>query len=125
MDEIIDPAAAVAGNEAAAHAAPEIVAAAEVAAVAAIAPESAPAATKTVRHQRKKSSVNTVSAETEVTTVVTDDEAVELPASVKLASPYAFYDDAGELQSWAAGQVVEDAAVIALLVDRGAIFEAE
>ena len=87
--------------------------------------EVAPSVTKTVRHQRKQSAVNTLSAETEITTVVTDDESAELPASVKLASPYAFYDDAGALQSWAAGQVVDDAAVIALLVDRGAIFEAE
>ncbi|NMM21837.1 MAG: hypothetical protein HHJ15_18110 [Rhodoferax sp.] len=121
MDEIIDHTVAVEGNEAAANAAPEIV---SVAAVAAIAAESAPASTKTVRHQRKKSSVNTVSAEIEITTVVTDDVEA-MPVRVTLASPYAFYDDAGALQSWAAGQVVDDSVVIAVLVDSGAIFEAE
>lgn len=76
-----------------------------------------------VRHQRTKRTVNPVTAETLEQTVITDDAADVLPARVTLAAPYGFYDDAGVYQSWAAGQVVQDAAVIALLVARGAIFE--
>jgi hypothetical protein len=79
---------------------------------------------KALRTQTRVTEVDPVTAVASTKTVIEDTEPSELPASVKLAAPYAFYDDNGELQSWAQGQIVDDAEVIALLVDRGAIFEA-
>jgi hypothetical protein len=43
------------------------------------------------------------------------------PVKVTLAAPHAFYDEAGKLFSWAAGQVVEDADEVKLLIERGAL----
>lgn len=45
------------------------------------------------------------------------------PVYVTLSAPYAYYDDAGMLHSWSAGQKVEDAADILLLTERGAELE--
>jgi hypothetical protein len=43
------------------------------------------------------------------------------PASeVVLAAPYAYYDEDEKLHAWSAGEVVRDAATIALLTERGA-----
>ena len=42
------------------------------------------------------------------------------PDKVTLASPYAFYEDNGDLRNWAAGAVVTDADEIAVLIDRQA-----
>ena len=42
------------------------------------------------------------------------------PASLVLDSPYAFYEDAGELRQWREGHTVTDADEIALLMERGA-----
>jgi hypothetical protein len=78
-----------------------------------------------IRRQKQVTTVNTLTAEPVTETVVVESEDADLPASVKLAAPYAFYDDVGALRSWAAGQTVEDLAEIAILVERGALFEAE
>lgn len=90
--------------------------------------ESAPAPAakgkRTVRTQVNETSVLATTAETVTTTAVQDTQVDELPASVTLAAPYAFYDDEGALRSWGQGRVVDDPAEIALLVERGAIFEA-
>lgn len=78
-----------------------------------------------VRHQRKKQTVRALTAEVQEETVITDDATDVLPTRVTLAAPYGFYAEDGAYVAWAAAQVVEDAAEIALLVARGAIFEAE
>lgn len=52
-------------------------------------------------------------------------KAAALPASVKLASPYAFYDDDNNMRSWSHGQVVTDPEHIAVLLERAAPLEAE
>ncbi len=111
--------------EAAQNAAPEVVApqAPAAQAPAAQVDASEPAQPKKVRRQRAQVSTNPVTAEQTTETVVDEVDAAALPSSVTLAAPYAFYDDAGELRSWAQGRVVDDPAEIALLVDRGAIFE--
>ena len=44
-------------------------------------------------------------------------------ASVTLAAPYAFYDDAGDLQAWQAGYAESDPVKIAVLIQRGAPLE--
>lgn len=44
----------------------------------------------------------------------------DLPASVKLAAPHGFIDEAGDLQAWLQGEVVTEAKDIALLIERGA-----
>lgn len=85
--------------------------------------EAAPATV--VRRQRKQQTMNVLTAQLQDETVITDDLAEALPVSVTLAAPYGFYADDGQYHAWAAGQTVVDAAVIALLVARGAIFEAE
>lgn len=87
-------------------------------------PAPAPKGKRTLRTQVQQSSVLAATAETVTTTDVQDKEVDELPASVKLAAPYAFYDDEGALHSWPQGFVAVDAAEIALLIERGAIFEA-
>ena len=43
-----------------------------------------------------------------------------LPDSVTLAAPHGFYDEAGDLQAWLAGEVVTAKAEIKLLIERGA-----
>jgi hypothetical protein len=43
-----------------------------------------------------------------------------LPDSVTLAAPHGFYDEAGDLQAWLAGEVVTAKADIKLLIERGA-----
>jgi hypothetical protein len=43
-----------------------------------------------------------------------------LPESVTLAAPHGFYDEAGDLQAWLAGEVVTAKAEIKLLIERGA-----
>ena len=48
-----------------------------------------------------------------------------LPESVKLASPFGYYDDDGTGHFWSAGHVSTDPEEIALLVEHGALFEAE
>lgn len=78
-----------------------------------------------VRRQKQVNSVSILNAESATETVVIETEEEELPKSVKLAAPYAFYDDGGALRSWSAGQVVEDSVEIAMLVDRGVLFDAE
>jgi hypothetical protein len=78
-----------------------------------------------VRRQSQVKTMNVVTAEEVTKTEVTEEEADDLPKSVKLAAPYAFYEDDGALRSWAAGQTVEDPAEITVLVERGALFEAE
>lgn len=88
------------------------------------APAPAPKGKRTVRTQVKETSVLATTAEKVTTTAVQNTEVDELPARVVLAAPYAFYDDDGALRSWGQGRVVEDPAEIALLIDRGAIFEA-
>ena len=80
-----------------------------------------------VRRQGSKKVTNPITAEVTTEPVIEETES-PMPTSVTLAAPYAFYDDSGspdhgKLYSWAAGQVVEDAATIALLVERGAIFK--
>lgn len=80
------------------------------------------------RNVRRQVTTNVVDAATTGTvkkTNVVDSDEAELPARVTLAAPYAFYDDENVLHSWLAGSVVEDPAEIAVLVDRGAVFEAE
>lgn len=54
---------------------------------------------------------------------VEEEERDELPESVTLAAPYAFYDDNGALHNWHQGQVVTDPEQVALLISRGVIFE--
>jgi hypothetical protein len=44
----------------------------------------------------------------------------KLPDSVKLAAPHGFIDEAGDLQAWLQGEVVNKAADIKLLIERGA-----
>jgi hypothetical protein len=85
----------------------------------------APTVKTKVRHQRQKQVTSIVTAEELTETEITDDDVDVLPASLTLAAPYAFYDDAGAMHQWLAGQTVADATEIALLVDRGAIFKAE
>ena len=85
----------------------------------------APVVKTKVRHQRQKQVTSIVTAEEQTETEITDDDVDVMPASLTLAAPYAFYDDAGEMHQWLAGQTVSDATEIALLVDRGAIFKAE
>lgn len=80
---------------------------------------------RTVRRQSRVDKTDPVTAVTVTQTVVKDEEADALPSSVKMAAPYAFYEDDGSLRSWSAGQIIEDAEEIALLVVRGAVFEAE
>ncbi len=46
----------------------------------------------------------------------------ELPAHVKMKTPYAYYEDGGRLRSWAEGEMVTDPSEIALLVERKAPF---
>lgn len=41
-------------------------------------------------------------------------------SEVVLATPYAYYDEDGTFHSWNAGDVVRDAATIALLIARNA-----
>lgn len=77
----------------------------------------------TIRREGKATRVIPASAETVTDAVVTDTEVDALPASATLAAPYAFYDDDSKLHSWAAGQVISDPNELALLVERGAIFE--
>ncbi len=43
-----------------------------------------------------------------------------LPDSVTLASPYGYYDDAGVMRMWFAGQVVTDSDQIEDLLERDA-----
>lgn len=79
-----------------------------------------------IRRQKQVTTVNTLTAESVTKIEVVESEDAELPKSVKLAAPYAFYEDeGGALRTWAAGQTVEDPAEIAILVERGALFEAE
>ncbi len=85
----------------------------------------APVVKTKVRHQRQKQVTSIVTAEEQTETEITDDDVDVLPTSLTLAAPYAFYDDAGAMHQWLAGQTVSDATEIALLVDRGAIFKAE
>ena len=74
-----------------------------------------------VRRQGKGSVMSIITAiPREVATIDEDDE--QIPASVTLAAPYAYYDDSDVLRSWAAGQVVADASDVSLLIERGAIF---
>lgn len=89
--------------------------------------DSAPVAKgkRTVRRQVTAKVVDAANTTTVETTKVVDTDEAELPPSVKLAAPYAFYDDDGQLHSWLQGSEISDADTIALLVDRGAIFEAE
>lgn len=83
-----------------------------------------PAKGRRVRRQVTAPVLNTLTATTSPQTSVLDEDVTELPASVKLAAPYAYYDDAGELHSWLQGSEIADTDTIALLVERGAIFEA-
>lgn len=85
----------------------------------------APVVKTKVRHQRQKQVTSIITAEEQTVTEITADDVDVLPTSLTLAAPYAFYDDAGEMHQWLAGQTVSDATEIALLVDRGAIFKAE
>lgn len=39
-----------------------------------------------------------------------------VPSSIKLTNPFGFYDDAGTLQMWQAGQIVTDPSEIATLL---------
>ena len=78
-----------------------------------------------VRRQKVEVVTDVVTDQKTTRDVLTDEDVEALPASVKVAAPYAFYDDNGKLHSWAAGQVLDDAEEIAILVDRGVIFEAD
>lgn len=77
-----------------------------------------------VRTQVQRTVVDPATTSTRKTTDVDEDEVDELPTKVTLAAPYAYYDDENVLHSWGQGRVVEDPDEIALLVARGAIFEA-
>lgn len=57
-----------------------------------------------------------------LTETVTEKVLDSMPVQVTLAAPHAFYDEAGKLFSWAAGQVVDAADEVELLVKRGALF---
>lgn len=46
--------------------------------------------------------------------------APELPAKLRMTHPYAFFEEAGRLRSWAVGEIVTDLHEIALLVERKA-----
>jgi hypothetical protein len=87
-----------------------------------------PAKTKvktTVRRQAVVVKTDPVTDVKTTTDVITDVVVDETPATATLAAPYAYYDDDGKLNSWAAGQVLVDADEIASLIERGAIFTAE
>lgn len=49
--------------------------------------------------------------------VTQETECAPLPARIELTAPFGFYDEAGTLRMWQAGQVVDDPADIATLVD--------
>lgn len=83
-----------------------------------------PSGKKTTRRQRSATRAQLDGTELTDTTV-TEEGVATLPATVTLACPFAYYDDAGDLHSWGAGRVVTDADEIADLAARGAIFEAE
>lgn len=53
----------------------------------------------------------------------TKDEPATMPASVTLASPFGFYDDAGLGRFWSAGQVVTKPDEVAILIERMAPLE--
>lgn len=46
------------------------------------------------------------------------------PAKVRVRNPYGFFDDNNRYRSWAAGDVVSDAAEIAMLVERKVLLDA-
>lgn len=103
----------------------EKVVAAEIDPAAPAAPAPGPKGKRAVRRQVTTQVVDPATTSTVQKTDVVDTEEADLPARVTLAAPYAFYDDENVLHSWLAGSVVEDAGDIALLIDRGAVFEAE
>jgi len=76
-----------------------------------------------VRRQAIATVVNPMTAESSVQAQINEDDLPELPKQIKLAAPYAFYDDDGKLHSWAAGAIVTDADEIATLIERGALVE--
>ncbi|MGJ7529847.1 hypothetical protein [Variovorax sp. GB1P17] len=90
-----------------------------------VAPPPASRGKRAVRRQVTTQIVDAAATSTVATIDVVGTEEAELPSRVTLAAPYAFYDDDGVLRSWLGGSVVEDPAEIALLVDRGVVFEAE
>lgn len=84
-----------------------------------------PASTRKKRTQKTVQTVDPVTANVTTTDVLGEVILDALPASATLAAPYAFYDDAGTMHSWAAGQMLVDADEIAMLLDRGALFTPE
>ena len=76
-----------------------------------------------VLRQRLIRRMNPVSAQFIEHFGVEEEELDELPESVTLAAPHAFYDDNGALHNWHQGQIVTDPEQIALLISRGVIFE--
>lgn len=76
-----------------------------------------------VLRQRLIRRMNPVTAQNIEQFGVEEEERDELPESVTLAAPHAFYDDNGALHNWHQGQVVTDPEQVALLISRGVIFE--
>ena len=86
--------------------------------------EAAAEKTRKVRRQRDVLVTDPATDTSTLTAVILDEDATDLPQTATLAAPYGFYDDDGSYLSWAAGQVLTDAAEIAMLIERGAVFTA-